>query len=135
MKVVITGSMITVLMLIEVSKLSVGSVTLMPPGVALGVAVGAGVGEAVGAGVGDSVGAGDAVGAGVGDGDAVGDGEAVGDAVGAGVAPVMVIRPLFCGAEVEFRSASMNSKSSLWACDPQTNVVIWPGVLLTRFQW
>ena len=62
MKVVITGSMITVLMLIEVSKLSVGSVTLTPPGVALGVAVGAGVGEAVGSGVGDAVGAGFAAG-------------------------------------------------------------------------
>jgi len=87
-----TGSTITVVMLTEVSKLSVGRV----------IFGGAGVG----------------VGDGVGDGVAVGEGEGVGGAVGVavgpgvGVGPVIVSRPFVCGsAEMAFRSASMNSKS------------------------
>src|SRR5204862_271005 len=50
--------------------------------------------------------------------------------LGVGATPVMVIRPLFCAGEVEFRSVSMNSKS--FGNGAQTNGLMFPGVLLTR---
>jgi hypothetical protein len=114
---------------------NVGAVTFGIPGVGDGEAVGGGVGvgEAVGGGVGvglavgGGVGVGDAVGGGVGVGLAVGGGvgvglaDGVGVSVGVGVAPVMVIKPLFCAGENEFRSTSMNSKS--FGGLPKTNVV------------
>jgi hypothetical protein len=140
MNVVVTFSMITVLIGTDVSKLSVGRVTFGICGVglavgtgdavggAVGVAVAGGVGVAVAGGVGVAVG-GTAVAVGVG-----GTGVAVGVApggvaVGVGVGPVMVIIPLFCNGECEFRSVSMNSKSFGNGC--QTNSVNCPGVLLT----
>ena len=83
---------------------------------------------AVGLAVGAAVGVGLAVGAGVGVGEAVAAG--VGDGVAVGATPVIVIRPLFCGGEIEFRSVSMNSKSFGKAA--QTNGLVFPGVLLTR---
>src|SRR4029077_4789760 len=106
-----------VLVAIETSMLCVGRVILIPPGV--GVAVGAGVGVGVGDGVaGVGVGVGDGVagvGVGVGDGVAgVGDGVAV--AAGVGVAPVMVIKPLFCAGEDVFSWSSINWKSFGGAC-------------------
>ena len=96
MAVVVTGSTIIVVISTATSKVSVGRLTFRPAGVAVGVAVGAGVGVSVGAGVGVTVGAG------------------VGVAVGAGVGVtmVMVIEPLFCCGDVEFRSVSMKMKSS-----------------------
>ena len=73
---------------------------------------------------GGDVGAGDGLGVGVG----VGEGLGV---PGVGAGPI-VIRPLFCCGEIEFKSLSMNSKSFGNGC--QLNGVLCPSVLLTRTQ-
>ena len=94
--------------------------------VGVGVGVGAGVGVSVGAGVGVGV----SVGAGVGVSVGVAVGVSVGDGVGVGVAAVIVIEPLFCCGEVEFRSVSMKMKSS--GDGRQVSAVLSLGFELTR---
>ena len=100
--------------------LKIGALTLSDPGAGVGVGPG-GVGVAVGGGgVGLTVGVGDGVGGNVG--------------VGVGPPVVIVIKPLFCCGEGEFKSVSMNSKS-FPGRTLQVSAVDAPGELLTRFQW
>ena len=77
-RVVMTGSMITVELGTELSKVAIGRATVIGIGVPVGVAVGVAVAVAVAVGVGDAVAVAVAVG--------------VGDGVGG--MPVMVMRPL-----------------------------------------
>ena len=141
MKVVTTGSIITVLAGTEVSKLAVGSVTFGICAVGLGLAVGdaVGAGDAVGGGVvgdgdGDAVGAGVAVGGGVvGDGDGVAVAGGVAVAVGVGViVPMMVIKPSFCNGTCGSKFVSTNWNGFSVGGMPHLNIVEAPGVLLTR---
>lgn len=141
MFVTVTGSMITVLMGTEGSKLAIGRDTVSAVGVGVGGAVGLGVGVAVGVGLGvgvPGVGVGLGVpGVGVGLGvpgvgvgvPAVGVGVSVGVGVGVGVAPVMVMRPLVWEGENESKLVSMKIKSSGEGC--QVSEVVAPGVVLT----
>ena len=78
MRVVMTGSMITVELGTELSKVAIGRATVIGIGVPVAVAVGVGVGVGVGGTV--AVGVGGTVAVGVGD--------------GVGGTPVMVMRPL-----------------------------------------
>ena len=100
-----------------VSMVNVGAVTFgNGPGVGVG---GLGVGVGVGGG-----------GVGVG-GNGVGEGVA---GPGVGVIPfvVMVMSPLFCGGEIEFKSISMNSKSFGNALHAKR--LLSPKFVITRFQ-
>jgi hypothetical protein len=125
--------------------LNIGAATFGMAGVGVGVpldGVPVGVGVRVGEGVGGSgVGVGVRVGVGVGGGTVeVGLGLGLGvpgvgvglGVPGVGVGPI-VISPLFCWGECEFKSLSMYSKSLGNA--RQVNGVEAPGVELTRFQW
>jgi hypothetical protein len=120
MNVVTIGSMITVAMGTELSKVAIGRVTV--------IGGGAGVGDdGVGVGVGDGV----AIGVGVGVGDGVAGGVGVGVVVGVGPGPVIVIRPL----GVKSASCALNGgavmkiRESGAGC--QTNGLVAPDVLLT----